>query len=716
MWIDFQSHNLLPIVIIFIFSFILAFLSYRFTLPPLSLRKRVFLLTLRWLAIACLFLALSETLLGVSKKSREKPTIALLLDSSSSMNLKDKEVTRKEILQGLLQEKSFKEVLSKAEVYPYLFSDSLIPYDLSEEIPAFKGEATSIGNGLEMLKQNLKGKELSAVILFSDGADNAGKDPVAVARDYNLPIYTIGIGDFVPLKDISLERLGYNEVVYSGDKDTISVTLKNQGYRGMKTPVILKEGGKTLAQKELQFGISGEVQDVRLEFEPGVEGLHNYQVVIPRAEGESFGQNNKKSFTQKVLKKKFKLLLVSQSLNWEYTFLKRFLTKDEDITFESLVFSNSGRIISDRSGSSEKLKECDLLVLVDSPEFLIANQKEIRELLQTKGVSFLLLVGEEFYKRGDLSGILNFLPFGIERKLKPLRGNFNPELSWEGKLHPVTRLSEDPQQNLSLWAGLPPLESLVPLKVRDESRVLAFSKMGQESLPGIIVRELEKGKIEVLSFSPLWKWDFLLWGIGRDNSAYRRFWENSFRWLLSREDLDRFKIFTDKTFYKRGEEINFSSRLLDESYQKIRGADIRLELYPKGKEKDSLLFYLSPGGEGYSYTLSFLPPEEYLFKAEAKKENILLGISRGGFKVEKTSLEDEDLKPDKELLREIAHLTGGEYFEPGDFPSLSKSLDLKRKLKIETREIPVWNQPLLLLFFILFLSLEWFFRKRFQLL
>lgn len=716
MWLDFQSHNLLPIAIIFILSFFLAFLSYRFTLPPLSLKKKVFLLTLRWLAISCLFLAMSETLLGVSKKSREKPNVALLLDSSKSMNLKEKEVSRKEILQELLQEKSFKEVLSKAQIYPYLFSDSLIPYDLSDEIPIFKGEATSIGNGLEMLKQNLKGKELSAVILFSDGADNTGKDPIAVAGGYNLPIYTIGIGEFVPLKDISLERLGYNEVVYSGDKDTISVTLKNQGYRGMKTPVTLKEGEKILAQRELQFSISGEVQEIRLEFEPGAEGLHNYQVVVPRLEGESFGQNNQRSFTQKVLRKKFKLLLVSQSLNWEYTFLKRFLAKDEDITFESLVFSSSDTRVSEGSGLSENLKEYDLLVLMDSPEFLIANQKKIRDLLQMKGISLLFLVGEEFFKRGDLSGILDFLPFGIEGKLKPLRGNFNLGVSWEGRLHPITRLSEDPEENLSLWAGLPPFESLIPLKVRDKSRVLAFSKSGQESLPGIIIRELEKGKIEVLSFSPLWKWDFLLWGIDKDNSAYQRFWKNSFRWLLSKEDMDRFKIFTDKTVYRRGEKINFGSRLLDESYQKIREADIRIKLYPRGKEKDSLLFYLSPEGEDYSYTLSFLPPDEYLYKGDARKENFLLGVSRGGFKVEKTSLEDEDLKPDKELLQEIAHLTGGDYSEPENFPSLLKSLDLEKRLKVETREIPVWNQPLLLFFFILLLSLEWFFRKRFQLL
>ncbi|MCJ7459022.1 MAG: VWA domain-containing protein, partial [candidate division Zixibacteria bacterium] len=184
LWIDFQSHNLILLLLIFISTFIIAFLSYRFTLPPLSIKKRVFLLVLRWLALFCLFLALSEPLLGIARKSLEKPKIALLLDSSKSMNIKNNSLSRKEVLQGLLGEKSFKDLLSKTEVYSYLFSDSLVPFDLTRQIPPFTGEATAIGNSLEKLKENLKDKELSAVILLSDGANNSGADPLAISKNY----------------------------------------------------------------------------------------------------------------------------------------------------------------------------------------------------------------------------------------------------------------------------------------------------------------------------------------------------------------------------------------------------------------------------------------------------------------------------------------------------------------------------------------------------
>lgn len=167
LWIDFQSHNLILLLLIFISTFIIAFLSYRLTIPPISIKKRFFLLVLRWLALLCLFLALSEPLLGIARRFQEKPKIALLLDSSRSMNIKDNSLSRKEVLQGLLGEKSFKDFLSKTEVYSYLFSDSLISFDLSRQFPPFNGEATAVGNSLEKLKENLKDKELSAVILLA---------------------------------------------------------------------------------------------------------------------------------------------------------------------------------------------------------------------------------------------------------------------------------------------------------------------------------------------------------------------------------------------------------------------------------------------------------------------------------------------------------------------------------------------------------------------
>jgi hypothetical protein len=717
LWIDFQSHNLILLVSIFILTFILAFVSYRFTLPPLSIRKKIFLLGLRWLALFCLFLALSEPLLGIARKSLEKPGIALLLDSSKSMDIKDKSLSREEVLQGLLGEKSFKDLQSKAEVYSYLFSDSLTSFDLSRPFPSFNGEATAIGNSLEKLKDDLKDKQLSAVILLSDGANNSGADPVAISKNFNLPVYTVGIGEFVPFKDLGIEKLDYNEIAYSGEKDTVKVTLKNQGYKGIKIPVYLQEDKKTLAQKETVFNFSGEVQQIELVFEPETKGIHRCQVVIPKGEGETFLQNNSKSFTQKVLDRKFKLLLVSQSLDWEYTFFRRFLDSDEDITFESLVLAKPNQVASSQVISPEKLREYDLLVLLDSPEFLEQNQKGIKDLMSVRGISMLLLVGDEFYKRAGLSGSPDYLPYDLIKGKKPLSQTFNLTLTQEGKVHPITRLLDDPEENLSLWANLPPFEQLIPLKEKAGAKILAIFSGNQEALPGIIVKEQEKGKIEVLSFSPLWKWDFLLWGIGQDNSAYKKFWENSFRWLLSKEDLERFRIFTDKNVYKRGEEINFSSRLFDESYQKIKGAEIRMKVFPREKQADSTLLTLTPDENGdYSYTVSFLPPGKYLFRGEARQNGISLGASSGIFEVEQTSLEDEDLKPNKELLRQIALLSGGEYSEPENFPQLLRGLNLKKIVKLKTREIPLWDQPVLLLLFILFLSTEWFFRKRFQLL
>ena len=105
-----------------------------------------------------------------------------------------------------------------------------------------------------------------------------------------------------------------------------------------------------------------------------------------------------------------------------------------------------------------------------------------------------------------------------------------------------------------------------------------------------------------------------------------------------------------------------------------------------------------------------------LAEGEAKKEGLGLGVSQGEFRVEITSIEDAEVKPNKEFLQEIAFASGGEYSEPENFSLLLGNLELGEKSKLKTRVIPLWDQLWLLLFFVLFLTLEWFFRKRFQLL
>jgi hypothetical protein len=227
--------------------------------------------------------------------------------------------------------------------------------------------------------------------------------------------------------------------------------------------------------------------------------------------------------------------------------------------------------------------------------------------------------------------------------------------------------------------------------------------------------------VMALTVTPFWRWDFLLWGVGKDNRAYHTFWNNSIRWLVVREDLDLVNLFTDKKIYMGGERIILKAKIFDQNYEKIRDASVmaivRGEATSGGVPADSEVVNLGLDELGdYTATLRALPPGKYSFEGRVFRDSKEIGSKKGEFLVEEYSVEDSDLKTNFDLLRRMAEVSGGKYYEKGEIENLANDMGLVEKEEQMTREIQLWNHPLLLAVFVLCLSIEWAIRKRSQLL
>jgi hypothetical protein len=728
LFINLQERNLWLVIGLFILAILLAFLTYERTYPPISKRKKTLLLSLRIVALFCLFLVLSEPILTIARKLIQKPVVAVLLDTSKSMNLKGTQLSRKEELQNLLKSDPFEKLSSKAELEIYGFADTIFPLDLNRNFPDSLGKATSIGEATKSVEERLKEKNLRGILIASDGANNLGEDPVFVAKSKEIPIYTCGIGEYIPPKDIAIERIVYNDIGYVENKIPIQVDISQVGFDNLKIPVSIKEvsqgGGKeNLAQENLTLSASGGTQTVDLAITPQKEGIHQYELTVPQQKDELVQENNRRIFSIKVLKSKIKVLLVTGSLNWEYTFLKRALEKDKNIEIESLVYGKNKKILEGRFPQGEKeTSEFDILILVDPPSFIFGEHKtEINDFVFKNGGSALFLLGKDFIESKAFMEATQILPFDLKgANIRYLSVNPNLELTQEGRLHPITRLVENSEENLKIWSELPPFLGVIDLGSfsKDAVALATFrSPFNQEAiLPGLVVRNYGKGKLMATTVTPFWRWDFLLWGIGKDNQSYQKFWNNSIRWLVTREDMDLINIFTDKKIYKSGERINFSAKIFDQNYQKIKDATVLLKI--KGEASaDSEMLSLSLDLMGdYNGTLRSLPPGKYLFKGEVFRDETKIGSKSGEFTVEEYSLEDANLTTDFDLLKKMAEVSGGKFYEKDQIGNLVNDLELTEKKEERTKEIQLWNHPILLILFIGCLSVEWAIRKRAQLL
>lgn len=672
-------------------------------------------MTLRWIAFLALFLTLSQAVFAFFKVELKKPFVALLLDISESMNLKSGDTTRKEILKEIVDSEKIKDLRKEAELEAYTFSDTLTPFDLKAQKLDFSGEVTSLGNALDKVKEKLSDFNLKAILLLSDGANNYGKDPVEVAKGLNLPVYAYGIGEPAPSFDLSIDQVRYQEVAYTGEKTELEVYVVGQGYEGKKLPLFLKQGEKILDQKNIQIPSSGLMQKFTFEITPQKEGQNQYDVILPLQEGETNNKNNKRTVSLKVLKSKLKILLIASRLDWEYAFLKRFLESDEDFEMKSLVYGKNQVPIKGEFPEDELLN-FDLLILVDVPSSIfIKHRTRILEFLNKKKPA-LFLLGEQFFRGRAFKEFTGVLPFDFT-EISFLPGDIVLNLTPEGRFHPVTSLEKDPFENSKAWANQPPFLGIVHIKNSSEkAKVLAsYSPFEGEAVPAIVV-EKDKGKIMAATCFPFWRWDFLMWGIGRDNTYFKNLFKNSIRWLTTQEDVDRIQIKSDKIVYKSGEPIFFEAKVFDENYQKITLADASLKIIPTDQKTDQDTIDLDltlDKNLNYTGSVTSLPPGKYSFRGEVKLDNRDLGTKKGEFTVEEFSLEDQNPNPDKDLLKKIAQVSDGKYFERGDFDLSDLSLEEKKEEK--EKKIALWTSPFLLLIVIACLSFEWAIRRRLQL-
>ncbi|NIR46925.1 hypothetical protein GWO43_00385 [candidate division KSB1 bacterium] len=695
-----------------------SYFVYRKTVPPVPKSLRMLLMVLRAVAVVLVVLLLFKPILSITLKKQEKPVVAVLMDRSASMALVDQKMDRSEVLKETLQSELFNKPPKNIEMefYPFshqLFDGSTVPPDSID----LSDDGTDIRRALVELKDKMAEKYFGSVILITDGANNLGENPARYVSKYGLPIYPIAIGDSSQQKDVLITNYVTNEIAYEGTRVPIDIYLKSSGFEGKRIPVNLVQNNKTLDSKVVTLTGNELEQKVRLHFTPEKEGLTKYTVNLPKLEGELTQINNTKSFYVKVLKSKVKVLIVAGGPSTDFRFLKRALTADENVDVQTYVEKRRGRFYRRASlPPVEQMLQYDCLVILDYPRRSSSRNdlNSIKSLLaRGKPAFFHLGKNVDFEKLWLLQ---DFLPFAA----KPVRGQERSvyiDILPQGLHHPLFRLSEDELENRQKWQELPPIFSdLNYVKIHPNAQSLAAIEVQRSgtgrrrNLPLFAARTSGNRKSVTLLGYGLWRWDLLMWGVGKTNESYRRFLRNTIRWLITQEDSKLVRITPNKEIYRSGEEVKFIAQVYFEDYRPVDGAEVVVQL-SGGRETQELS--LTNIGEGrYEGSFQVLEGGDYQFTGTAHKQGRVLGRDSGKFSVEEFSLEYQTTRMNDVLLKRIAAESGGTYFTPADFRDLEEKLSFPEKYVVINNEWEIWNKVPLLITCILFLSAEWFIRKR----
>jgi uncharacterized membrane protein len=706
------------------------------------------LFTLRLLAITACVLVAVQPRLEFGQVSVVPNYVAVLVDSSRSMNVAspDGRGTRSERAARVLAEAAptftaWEQSGHKIEVFG--FGEALTPATRAT-LPAPKGEATRMGEALSELRGRFSGRDLGAVVLVSDGIDNGriGRGPLDADTRKTLealaaPVHTVFVGE-EKLRDLSVATVLADDFAFVRTPVKLEAVLRQSGLGGRTVEVSLARDGRLIDAKAVTLQDDVAEHRVVFDFTPDQPGNHVFEIATPVLAGEALESNNRQVFTLKVIRDRVRVLHVCGRPSWNERFLRSMLRLDPNVDLVSffILRTDTDETPLDHDEMSlipfpykeifdEQLKSFDLLIFDNfnfKPYWVEPYLPGVRAYIEAGGA--LAMVGGDLSFASGLYGdtpVRDVLPIdltGIPRDgvLSFTTDSFRPRLTAEGRKHPVTSLSLDDKANETLWTGLPTLEGInrvAGLLPGAQALLVHPSHKSTDGKPApvLAVAEVGRGRTLALLTDSAWRWGFEAAGHGDDGRAFQRFWDNAIRWLLRDPALSLLRVDLDKAEYRRGQTVAARVRTLRPDFSPAASVDVSLELHPAEATAAALrTFNLRTDADGEARVeLAALEAGAYHLIGNATLDG-RPAVEQTTFVIRPEGRELDDIVARKEVLRELASTSGGEFREGtlGD-PAVRPP----RKLRVGSlRTIDIWSNPLLLLLAVGLLAAEWTIRRR----
>ena len=304
---------------------ILAVVAAATGLSRLNIRQRFIVLTLRALSAVTILILILMPVIELRAVSKVRSRIAVYVDDSKSMSLATRKGTRLQAVQSHLSQNAaaLNELSQRALVEKAYFSDRTRAVDTLLQPIDPKGKETNIAGLFSDLSQNSSGRDLGAVLIYSDGTDTTGltvERATKLAKSLEVPIYTFGFSGASSSADLAISRIVGDDFAFVHNTVAIDVDLEQKGLRLSSTMVSLKKDGQIVATKEAVFDATGKSR-VSFEFKPREIGKLAYEVSVPVQEGEAVEINNSRSLVLKVIRDRIRVLQVAGRPSWDERFL-----------------------------------------------------------------------------------------------------------------------------------------------------------------------------------------------------------------------------------------------------------------------------------------------------------------------------------------------------------------------------------------------------------
>ncbi len=776
-------------------GFALLFWSYRRWPEKGAVHRTAFFL--RLLGITVLVLCLMEPLWSGKRAKSGANLFLVVADNSSGMNVLDRGESRSrgQILQATLRAEQSDWLATLAgnfEVRPYIFDSQLRrATDFSELV--FDGKSTAIGETLRAIAQRYHGRPLAGVLLMTDGnATDMG------GQSYDLsgvpPVYPVVIGAAQHPTDMALTNVSVSQTSFEDAPVTIQAEVEAFGYAGKSIAVDLSESsGRLMERQTRSVSRDDEKQTFRFRLRPDRTGVLFYQVSVKEdmpqdrlsgqrqsREGhlavessEATPANNKRVLVVDRGKGPYRVLYVSGRPNWEYKFLRRAISEDEQVQLVALLRVARREPKYDWRGHSgeaanplyrgfdnkdpEQAEQYDQPVLVrlgtrDESElrdgfpktaeelfgyhaiilddveagFFSHDQMELlRRFVDERGGGFLMLGGKESFREGGFyrTPIGRILPVHLDRPGgAQTTSEVRLKLTRQGWLQPWARLRDNEQDEQERLSTMPAFQvfNRVPSVKAGAGVVAAVGDEPAQPSPALAVQRYGHGRAAALMVGDVWRW-------GMKDPTMRddmdKFWRQMLRWLVA-DVPNRVSLYATRKPDQVNGAVVLQVRVRDKKFEPTETVSVAIEVDTPDAQRVQLTAepVLSGGNvqdsEAGLFEAAYVPRWDGSYVARAvvtDADGLQVGDAQIGWTVDLEAREFRSIGTNRPLLEEIARQTGGRMVELDALSRFARDLPSREAPITETWITPAWDLrgilPVVFLFVLTCFIGEWALRR-----
>lgn len=697
--------------------------------------------TLLLLMRLCVIGAVATLLMGPSREepqaeSSEKSQLVVLLDTSESMRTEDcgSDARIDFVTRQVLDPEQLRQLQEDFQVEYLGFDERIHPLALGQlqQDPAklATGRATHLVESVAGVLVQMNPKAGDAVILISDGrdTDDASMQPAAaLASSKDVPIYAVSVGGTESSVDAALLAVPLQDYLLPNEPGGILVKLYQAGLNDESATVRVKQGDTT-EQYPVRFSDAG-VMEVQVPVRQQEPGQYQYEVSIDPVGEEAEVANNRQVLFCEVMQRRIRVLLLEGQPFWDSKFPAQSLRRDERIELTQITQLGRGNretIVSrvedhgpQLPSTPQEWAEYDVVMLGRGLENVL-DKSAAEELVHFvgNGGHLILMRGLPYDREspggeqiGDVLQVVEPVVWG-SGQLQELSIELTPSGRVSQWLTPV-KMGTDVGSALERLPGFDVMSTVARAKPGTVvlARAHAAGGPAEGGMPALVTMNYGRGTVAGVLGEGHWRWSLLTPENEDLRGFYDTLWSNLVRWLSMGGDFQpgqQVALTLSRVASRLGDELS-----VDVAYkhEPAIGADPVLELEgPDGTSAEIALHPLPGSSPRFQATLE--PDQVGVHHVTLTAPGMTPAEIRKSFSVYDVNLERLQTAANAMPLRILAEHSGGAFYQAEYVDDLQDQLRRHRQSLLSPPRLEyIWDQGVIMTLLLVWMGLEWIFRR-----